>query len=414
MSPPSAGPARAIDMAPQSSASEPALSHPLPTQPEQMTEELHLRLASHAFWDNRLLQSCRRGLLTREDYALVFAQYALLICSSTRLTHALLARYDPEPWSSRVVQALWQEGGAQPQEKRPATLFRRFLREALGVELESLRFHDSTRCLVHECLDWCLRSPPYAAGAFLAFGLEAPIPRLYSVLVDGLQQAGISEHHLSFFHQRMQADSPRARLLEELVQAHAREPGWFDACLRAMERALELQRSFFEGLFESVQHQRLGPLLEHIQARLPLAPEQPEPCTVHLGELSSVVPSFHHAHEERGIDFSVDRVPFASEVLETNVVRVSPGHRSEPREHAYEVLLVVRSGTGRVQVRGTVVDIKPGEAVFVPRWASHHAQCTSAEPLVLLMVTDHGLTRRAHEDEVRRADRLKRATGVDL
>jgi hypothetical protein len=33
---------------------------------------------------------------------------------------------------------------------------------------------------------------------------------------------------------------------------------------------------------------------------------------------------------------------------------------------------------------------------------------------VLLMVTDHGLTRRGHEEEVLRAARLKRATGVDL
>ncbi|MFL5346409.1 MAG: cupin domain-containing protein [Hyalangium sp.] len=379
-----------------------------------MMEELHLRLASHAFWDNRVLQSCRRGLLIREDYALIFSQYALLTCSTTRFTHALLAQYDQEPWSTRMTQALWQEGGAQPPEKRPATLFRRFLKEGLGVDVEALHFQDSTRYLVHECLDWCLRSPPYAAAAFLAFGLEAPIPRLYSVFVDGLQQAGISERHLSFFHQRMQADSPRASLLEELVLAHAREPGWFDMCLRALERALELQRSFFEGLFESVHHQRLGPLLERIQARLPLAPEQPEPRTFHLGDRSHVVPFFHHAHEQHGIDFSVDRVPFPSEVLETSVVRVSPGHRSEPREHAYEVLLLVVSGTGHVQVRGTGVDVKPGEAIFVPRWASHQAQCTGAEPLVLLTVTDHGLTRRAHEDEVRRADKLKRATGVDL
>lgn len=377
-------------------------------------EELHRRLASHAFWDNRVFQSCRRGVLTREDYALIFSQYALLTCSTTRFTHALLSQYDQEPWSTQMTQALWQEGGAQPQEMRPATLFRRFLREALGVEVEALHFQDSTRYLVRECLDWCLRSPPHAAGAFLAFGLEAPIPRMYSIFVDGLQQAGLSERHLLFFHHRMHADSPRASLLEELVLAHAREPGWFDTCLRAMERALELQRSFFEGLFESVHHRRLGPLLERIQARLPLAPEQPEPRTFHLGDVSTLVPFFHHTHEERGIDFTVDRVPFSSEVLETNVVRVSPGRRSEAREHACEVLLLVVSGTGRVQVRGTVVDVKPGEAVFVPRWASHQAQCTGSEPLVLLTVTDHGLTRRAHEDEVRRADKLKRTTGVDL
>jgi mannose-6-phosphate isomerase-like protein (cupin superfamily) len=133
-----------------------------------------------------------------------------------------------------------------------------------------------------------------------------------------------------------------------------------------------------------------------------------------LGELSNVIPFFREAHEPRGIDFTVDRVPFASEVLETSVMRVAPGHASEPLEHAHEAMLVVLSGTGRVHVHGTVVDVKPGDAVFVPRWASHQAHGTGAEPLALLTVTDHGFTRRAHADEVLRAARFKRATGVDL
>jgi mannose-6-phosphate isomerase-like protein (cupin superfamily) len=181
-----------------------------------------------------------------------------------------------------------------------------------------------------------------------------------------------------------------------------------------MERALELQDHFLHSLFDAVQHRRLGPLLERIQARLPLAPECPEPRAVHLGDLSGVVPFYRQAHERQGIDFTVDRVPFSGEVLETTLVRVAPGHRSEPREHAHEVLLVVLSGAGRVHVRGTEVEVKTGDAVFVPRWAPHQAHATGPEPLVLLMVTDHGLTRRAHEEEVLRAARLKRATGVDL
>jgi mannose-6-phosphate isomerase-like protein (cupin superfamily) len=425
MSPPSAGPARAIEMAPQCSASDPPrarstsesrVTPPAPsTVPSEASlDELQVRLASHPFWNNRLLQACRRGLLTREDFAAIFSQYALVTRSAPRWLHALLTQCDDEAWCGRVMQALWEEVGAQPPERQPAALFRRFLRDGLGVDADSLRFHDSTRYFVHACLDWCLRSPPCAASAFLAFGLEAPLARLYSVFVDGMQQAGISERHLPFFHRRMQAGNTRVILLAERVRAHMDEPGWFDTCARAMERALELQGSFLEGLFDSVRQRRLGPLLEHIQARRPLAPEQPEPCFVHLGDSSNVVPFFRQAHEPRGIDFTVDRVPFPGEVLETSLLRVEPGHRSEPRELAHEVLWVVRSGTGRVHVRDTVVEVKPGEAVFVPRWTSHQACADGSEPLVLLMVTDHGLTRRAHEEEVQRAARLKRATGVDL
>jgi mannose-6-phosphate isomerase-like protein (cupin superfamily) len=427
MSPPSAGPASvAIEIAQQPNAVKPAQPHELaeprepnlvqhaPASTEAALDELHSRLASHPFWDNPLLQACRRGVLTREDFAFIFSQYALLTRSATRFVHALLAQCDSETWCARLTQALWEEVGAQPPERRPAALFRRFLRDGLGVDAESIRFQDSTRYFMRECLDWCMRSPPGAASAFLALGWEAPIPRLYSVFVGGLIQAGVSERHLHFFHRKMSTDSSGASLLEELMRSHAHEPGWFGMCLHAMERALELQGHFLQSLFEAVRHRQLGPLLERIQARLPLAPECPEPRTIHLGDLSGVVPFYRHAHELQGIDFTVDRVPFSAEVLETTLMRVAPDHRTESREHAHEVLLVVLSGNGRVHVRGTVVEVKPGDAVFIPRWASHQVHATGSEPLALLLVTDHGLTRRAHEEEMLRAARLKRATGVDL
>jgi mannose-6-phosphate isomerase-like protein (cupin superfamily) len=427
MSPPSAGPVLSpLSWAPQQEAREPTQAHVIaaeprsanlssgvPASPEAALEELHARLSSHAFWDNRLLRACRRGLLSREDFAFVFSQYALLTRSASRFIHALLAQCESETWCARLTQALWEEVGAQPPEKRPSALFRRFLRDGLGVDTEAIRFHDSARYFVRECMDWCLRSPPGAASAFLALGLEAPIPRLYSIFVDGLIKAGVSERYLPFFYRRMEPGGARASALEELMLSHAQEPGWFDTCARALERALELQDHFLEGLFEAVQQRRLSPLMEHIQARLPLAPERPEPRTVHLGDLSNVIPFYREAHEWRGIDFSVDRVAFPAEVLETNVVRVAPGHSNEAREHAHEVLLVVLSGVGRVQVRGTAVDVKPGDAVFVPRWTTHQARSTGAEPLVLLTVTDHGFTRRAHEEEMLRAARLKRETGLD-
>jgi mannose-6-phosphate isomerase-like protein (cupin superfamily) len=414
-----------MDMAQPSGPAEPARPRAVP-EPRDVTrsatapasadaaiEELHARLSSHSFWDNRLLRACRRGVLTREDFGFLLSQYALLVRSGARFVHALLSQCDSELWCTRLTQALWEESSAPPLEKRPAALFRRLLRDGLGVEVESIHFQDCARYLVRECLDACLRSPPAAASTFLALGLEAPLPRLYSVFMDGLLQAGVSERHLLFFQRKM-GDGAWASLLEEWMRSHAGEPGWFELSLQALERALELQEHFFESLFEALQQRRLGPLLERLQARQPLVPESPEPRSVHLSGLSNVVPFYRHAHELRGIDCTVDRVPFPAEVLETTLVRVAPGHGSEPREHAYEVLLTVLSGTGRVRVRGTEVDVKPGDAVFVPRWASHQAHATGTEPLALLAVTDHGFTRRAHEEELLRAARLKSATGVDL
>ncbi|KFE66121.1 cupin domain-containing protein [Hyalangium minutum] len=384
-----------------------------PPSAESALGELHARLAAHSFWDNRLLCACRRGVLTREDFGFIFSQYALFVRSSARFVHAVLSQCESELWCTRLTQALWEQSGVPPLEKRPAALFRRFLRDGLGVEEESIRFQDAARYLVRECLDACLRSPPAAASAFLALGLEAPLARISSVFMDGLLQTGLSERHLVFFHRKME-DGEWTGLLEEWLRSHAEEPGWFELSLGALERALTLQEQFFESLFEALQHHRLGPLLGRLQARQPLAPERPEPRHVHLSSVSQGVPFYRNAHELRGIDCTVDKVPFPAEVLETMLVRVAPGHRSEPHEHAYEALLTVLSGTGRVRVRGTEVDVKPGDAIFIPRWASHEACATGTEPLTLLHVTDHGFTRRAHEEERLRAARLKSATGVDL
>jgi mannose-6-phosphate isomerase-like protein (cupin superfamily) len=380
---------------------------------EALVEQLHVKLAAHPFWDSPLLWACRGGHLSREDYALVFSQYALLLGSSTRFLHALLAQCETEPERVRLTQTLWEEMGLAP-EKRPAALFHRFLRDGLGVDAEAIHFQDATRYFVRECLDTCLGAPQSCASAFVALGLEALVPRLYSIFVDGLLQAHVSDRHLPFFYWHMAASPARIRNLEALVLAHAHEPGWADTCLSAMERALVLHGNFLEGLFEAVQHRRLRPLLERIQAREPLTAEHPDPRTLHLENLSQGLPFYQYAHEEQGISFSVDRVPFAAEVLETHLVRVAPGHTTELREHAHEGVLVVMSGRGRIHVRGTEVEVNPGEAVFVPRWAANQARSVGPEPLTLLSVTDHGFTRLAHGEEVLRALRLKRATGVDL
>ncbi|ADO68431.1 cupin domain-containing protein [Stigmatella aurantiaca] len=391
----------------------PPLSAVPPMTAEALLEQLHVKLATHPFWEKPLLKACRLGHLTREDYALVFSQYALLLGSHTRFLHALVAQCETEPERIRLTQTLWEEVGLKP-EKRPAALFHRFLKDGLGVNADTIRFHDATRYFVRECLDTCLGAPQSSASAFVTLGMEALVPRLYSIFVDGLLQANVSDRYLPFFYWHMAASPGRLSSLEALVLSHAHEPGWADTCLSAMERALELHGNFLEGLFETVHHRRLRPLLERIQARLPLTPEHPDPDTLHLDDLSRVLSFYQYSHEEEGIDFSVDRVPFPAEVLETNVVRVAPGHTTELREHAHEVLFVVMSGMGRMHVRGTEVEVKPGDAVFVPRWAANQARSLGPEALTLLSVTDHGFTRLAHDEEVLRAMRLKRATGVDL
>jgi quercetin dioxygenase-like cupin family protein len=365
------------------------------TSAEAGLEELRLRQATHPFWDNRLLVACRRGHLTREDLAPVLGQYYLACLASERCLHALLANCEDAATRAPLAELLCADAALAP-EQRPLELLRRGLRDGLGVDVDGLRLQDATRCYVRECLDFCLRGLPAASSAFLALGTESLQARLASVLVEGLLQAGVAERHLRFFHQQMASDGSRARVLEELMLAHAHEPGWYGCSLRALERALELRGAFFDSLFAAVPQGRVGSLLERIQLGRTPPPERPEPRAIHLEGPSHGEPLFRSAHTWRGIDFCVERVPFEGEVLEAQIVRVAQGQGSEARQHPHETLLTVLSGSGRVRVNATTVEVGPGHLVFVPRQATSQAHAAADAELVLLVVTDGGLTRRAH------------------
>lgn len=374
---------------------------------EGALEELRLRQATHPFWEHRLLVACRQGQLTREDFAPLLSQYYLYCRAAERCLHALLANCERDAARERL-SALTAEEHAVPPAQRPLELFGRLLHEGLGVDVEGLRCHAATRHFARECLDFCMRGDEAVGSAFLALGIEAVRPRLYSVFVEGLLRAGVAERHLRYFHGYMAMEGSRARELEALLLEHAHAPGWYAHSLRAMERALELRGAFFDNLFDAVSHRRVGPLLARIQAAQPLAPERPEPSTIHREDTAAGAPAVRSVHEERGIDYTEERVSFPGEVLEARLLRVAPGHGSDARQHAHETLLAVLSGMGRVRVNATEVEVRPGQLVFVPRWAWQQAHNTGETELKLLVVTDQGLAARAHVSESLTA-RLTRA-----
>lgn len=391
-------------MSPPDGQVDPSAGAEQAASPEKALEELRLRQATHPFWEGRLLRACRRGHLSREDLGPVFSQYYLHCRALVRCLHALMANCENDAARARLAQLVAEETVAAP-EPHPLERFRRFLSEGLGVEVEGLRGQDATHHFARECLDFCMRATPAAGSAFLGLGTESLLPRLYSVFAEGLLHAGVSEKHLRFFRDAMAADSRRARVLEELMLAHAHEPGWHGCSLRAVERALELRGAFFDSLFDAVPRQRVTPLLERIQAGCTRTPERPEPRSIHLEDLSRGESSQRNAHAWRGIDFTEERAPFQGEVLEARILRIAPGQGSEARREAHETLLAVLSGTGRVRVNATEVRVRPGQLVFVPRWAWQQAHSTGETELTLLSVTDQGLATRAHVGNVLRSAR---------
>jgi mannose-6-phosphate isomerase-like protein (cupin superfamily)/pyrroloquinoline quinone (PQQ) biosynthesis protein C len=376
-------------------------------RPDDALARLRLLQADHPFWHNRLFQACAAGALTRDDYRVLFSQYYLYSRTFTRYLAALMAKCDDDLLRSRLTENLWEEGGGLAPDLRHSEIFRRFLRNGLGVDVDAVEYLDATRLFVDAYLDFCMNAHPAACAAFLSLGTEGIVGRMYGVFLDGLLRAGVTEEHTTFFRIHIACDDVHAETLEQIMLRYASMPDWIGVCRRAMEHALTLRRHFFEQIYEAIVARRMAGLLHGIQGGASLAPERPDASAICYRASAPALPLYANAEERLGIAFEVDRVPFESDVLDTRVLRVAPERSNELHKHPHESVFYVIAGRGRVRVNGSSVDVGPGDMVFVPRWATHQSHNTGDEDLVILAVTDFGLTERAYVGDHLETTRLR-------
>lgn len=113
-------------------------------------------------------------------------------------------------------------------------------------------------------------------------------------------------------------------------------------------------------------------------------------------ETSGVVGATHYQHRraDLGIDFLVEKLSFDRlQVMDARLVSIAPLASNEKHRHAHESIFVVLSGQGELQLGAERLPLLPGSVACVPRWVLHQSHNTGAEePLVLLAITDFGLT----------------------
>jgi len=363
--------------------------------PEAGLAQLHKAQAEHSFWSNRFFKACLAGHLTKEDYKFVYGQYYLYSKNFTRYLSALMANCDSDYYRSRISENLWEEGGGIAPEKRHAEIFRRFLIDGLEIDVGDIDYLDSTRFFVREYLDFCLHSHPSAASAFLSLGTEGIVARMYGIIVEGLLKAGIPEEHLTFFRIHMECDDEHAETLENIMVSYSAMPDWYNTCHRSMTFALDLRERFFEKIYEHLTVRRLLPVIGKIQNRDSHASELPSAAELlHRMDSETGALLYSNMNERLNIDFAVERVPFKADVFDTRILRIAPHRNNELHKHPHESIFYVIKGEGKVHVNDVVVDIKPGDLVFVPRWAMHQSHNTTGEELLILALTDFSLTER--------------------
>src|SRR5215510_9305664 len=358
--------------------------------------ELHQAQQQHPFWTNRLFNACRAGHFTLEDFRFIFSQYYLYSQNFTRYLAAIMANCDNDYFRARLSENMWEEGGGAAPENRHSEMFRNFVRDGLSIDISEIDYLDFTQHFMHSYFDFCRSATPAAGSAFFSLGTEGIVARIYEIFVAGLKQAGIEERHLKFFRLHMECDDEHAATLEEMMLSYSREPDWAETCRRAMDHALNLRHSFFDNLYDAIRQRRVQGLLDRIQSRQPLASESPDPAHFLHGSSQLGTPLYSNTNERLNIDFAVNRVPFAAEVLDPRLIRIPAGKYNEKHRHAHETVFYIIAGHGRVLINETAIEVAPGDMVFVRRWAMHQSQNLAKDKMRILAVTDYGLTRNPY------------------
>ncbi len=361
-----------------------------------LLDQLHRAEQRHPFWTNRLFGACKAGHLTLDDYRFIFSQYYLYSRNFTRYLAALMANCDNDFFRARLSENMWEEGGGTAPENRHSEMFRSFLRDGLAVDIEQIDYCDFTHHFMYSYLDYCRRATSAAASAFFSLGTEGIVARTYEIFVAGLKQAGIDESNLKFFHLHMDCDDEHAATLEEMMLSYSEEAHWFETCRRAMDYALDLRKRFFDNLYEAIRLRRVQGQLDRIQSREPLAPESPDPARFLFRSNQLGKSLYRNTNARLNIDFAVNTIPFAAEVLDPRIVRIPAGKYNEKHRHAHETVFYIIEGQGRILINETSIEVASGDMVFVPRWAVHQSQNLGETEMRILAVTDYGLTGNAY------------------
>ncbi|HEY0192859.1 MAG TPA: iron-containing redox enzyme family protein [Kofleriaceae bacterium] len=351
--------------------------------------------AQHPFWQNPLLTAFAQGTLSRDDLRYVFSQYHLYSSSFTRFIAALITSCDNDLFRAQLSENLWEEGGGCEPERRHAQIFRRFLADSFGIDVASLHYEPFTRQFVREYLDCVVHGGTVAGAAFLSLGTEGIVSRMYQIMRAGLRQAGIPDGELEFFDIHIACDDAHAATLENMMLSYAGEPGWFETCVAAATRALDLRAEFFTGIYDALRRRRIEPMLQRMHGHASLARGLDDQDLV-CRPGNDTVPMYANEVGKLNIQFTVERLPVAAEVLDPRMVRIPAGKFNEKHKHAHETLIHILEGSGQILIDDRVLPVQVGDTVLVPRWAMHQTQNLGDRELRFLAVTDFAFSQRAY------------------
>jgi len=357
---------------------------------------LHDHMNSHPIWDSRLLKAFEMKHLTLDDIRFIFSQYYLYSKNFTRYLSGLMANMENDYFRAKLSENLWEEGGGADPNERHSFLFHKFLTDALGIDLDSVKYEAYSHNFVQKFLNQCINENALESASFLSVGTEAIVPRLYSIMVSGMKKVGLSDSDLKFFHLHMECDDEHAETLEEILLDYKDHPNWKQRSLAALDYALNLRLQFLEEIFDSLRVERVRDKLDKIQDKKSLYSKEMNESILRFdlkGEAkNSSSPVYENKIEKHNIDFKVCRAPFPAEVMDARLVTIAEGKCNERHKHAHESVFYILQGKAKVMVGDKFMELGEGESVFVPRWEIHQSQNVGEGDLIIYAITDFYLT----------------------
>jgi quercetin dioxygenase-like cupin family protein/pyrroloquinoline quinone (PQQ) biosynthesis protein C len=377
-----------------------------------IVSRLKQRMDTHPMWNSKLLKACELGHFTKDDFKILFEQYFIYSKNFTRYLCALMANMEDDFHRSQLSENIWEEGGGEDLSKRHSEIFRQFLIQGLDVKIDEIKFRDFSSQFMNKYLSYCMTKPGLEGSAFLSFGTEAIVPRLYNIFLKGMKKTDIETKHLHFFELHVECDDEHAETLEEIVLSFSNEANFEQRCFDGINAALDLREQFFNDLFSLIYESRVTDKVDKINAKKSLfVPGTPEheikfnPSMISQNFKDMV---YFNKVESKGIEFSVNRAPFKSEVLDARIVKIASGKTNERHTHAHESIFYILEGEGKVIIDKIEVSVKKGDSVFVPRWCVHQTQNSGNDEMVILAITDFYLTGRALVGNYNSTARMKK------
>jgi mannose-6-phosphate isomerase-like protein (cupin superfamily)/pyrroloquinoline quinone (PQQ) biosynthesis protein C len=366
---------------------------------------------NHPLWSNQLISNLEQGNYDQVQLSFLFHQHHHYSRNFTRLLMLAGSRLQRVGHRGTIVSNLYEESGCDNNNISHAQLMQNFLlsirqyrpeeRNGSLTDAQAVDYsvRPYTQLYVDRCTRFLAECSDLQAAAFLAWGTEGMVPRLYSCFVTALRALGMPEADFHYFTLHIECDDGHhdtlCRIVEDLCheKLETQAQSWLDQSLiTAVTTALDLREAYFTALARDLYELHLQTVLAEIRNCQTPAEREMNACVQNSVDTNR--PVYHNRNPAENIDFHVTRSDLRPEVIDPRILVVPAGRQNESHRHAHESFFYVLSGKGRVHIGKESADIGPGAMVYVPRWIMHHTENTGAEEMKILAITDYGLTRR--------------------